>query len=187
MRSLIALLMFLPTVAAAKPLFHFTLVSDQSNADARVPFMGIAKARVSFPDMSGELSMWPDRPDAFEFHVKVDAKTIRASNQMMTRIIKGRQFFDVQNHPLITFNGTGFKLTSDTTAAVTGDMTARGMTRPVEMTVTFASPPAENDGHSPIDFTASTQINRREFGMNAYPVIVGNIVKILIKAQMRPD
>ena len=187
MRLLMAPLILLATTAAATPLVRFTLVSQDSTADARVPFMGIANASARFPQMSGEIAFWPDRQEAFDFHIEIDARAIESSSGMMTRTLKGQKFFDVANHPTITFAGTDFRMTSTTEAQVSGELTARGVTRPVALAVTFATPPMQTDGTMPIDFTASTTIDRREFGMKAYPLIVGNIVKIAINARMEPE
>lgn len=186
MRLLFALLAFLATTAAASPLFQFKLDSEHSSANAKVAFMGLANASAQFPQMSGEMKFWPDRPDAFEFHVVADARAITASNGIMRRTLKGPNFFDAERHPWVTFTGNAIQLTSATTGTVTGDLTARGVTRPITLTVKFASPPLLNNGSEPIDFTAATQINRREFGMTAYPLVVGNTVKIAITARMTP-
>jgi polyisoprenoid-binding protein YceI len=66
-------------------------------------------------------------------------------------------------------------------------VTARGVTRPARLTVTFDVPPASVTGREPIALTATTTIDRRQFGMTAYPLIVGRKVTIRIRARMVPD
>jgi polyisoprenoid-binding protein YceI len=186
MRVLLAILALFATAAAASPLYRFDLVPEHSRATGKVAFLGIANASVQFPKMKGKLELWPDRPEAFAFDVVVDASALTASNGLMRRTLKGKDFFDVEEYPTFKFIGTSIDLNSDTTAKVTGDLTVRNVTKPVTLAVKFASPPTQSDGTSPIDFTATTRIDRRDFEMTAYQLLVGNKVNISIAAQMAP-
>ncbi|NBC88230.1 MAG: polyisoprenoid-binding protein, partial [Alphaproteobacteria bacterium] len=66
-----------------------------------------------------------------------------------------------------------------------GVLTARGVSRPQTLTVTFDSPPGETVG-KPISFTGRTTIDRRDYGMKSYQLIVGNEVDIELRARMVP-
>jgi polyisoprenoid-binding protein YceI len=68
---------------------------------------------------------------------------------------------------------------------VAGDLTARGITRPATLDVTFTADPIAQAG-KPVSFTGTTTIDRRQFGMNSYQLIVGNKVNITLKARMLP-
>lgn len=77
-------------------------------------------------------------------------------------------------------------MTGLATAQVEGQITTRGVTRPAQLAVIFQDPPARANGHNPIQLTARTSINRKDFGMTAYPVVVGKTVTITIDARLMP-
>jgi polyisoprenoid-binding protein YceI len=60
------------------------------------------------------------------------------------------------------------------------------VTRPAVLAVTFRDPPARVTGRDPVELSARTVIDRREFGMTAYSAIVGKKVTITIQARMTP-
>jgi polyisoprenoid-binding protein YceI len=72
------------------------------------------------------------------------------------------------------------------TAELFGDLTVRGVTRPVKFDVLFDQPPAQATGTQPISIIASTKINREDFGMTAMHVIISRMVTIRIQTVMMP-
>ncbi|MEO1648959.1 MAG: YceI family protein, partial [Pseudomonadota bacterium] len=70
---------------------------------------------------------------------------------------------------------------------LTGQLTARGVTKPATLEVTFDTPPLTAPAGEPITFTATTRIDRREYGMKSYQFIVGNKVTITLSAKMLPE
>ena len=77
-------------------------------------------------------------------------------------------------------------MTGPVSATVAGEITARGVTRPAVLAVTFAQPPVRATGREPFSLTARTTIDRRAFGMTAYSLIVGRKVTITIETRMVP-
>ena len=77
-------------------------------------------------------------------------------------------------------------MTGALTARIDGQITARGVTRPAVLAVTFRDPPARATGRDPVELTATTTINRRDFGMTAYSMVVGKKVAITIRARLVP-
>ena len=78
-------------------------------------------------------------------------------------------------------------MTSPTQGSVDGDLTARGVTRPVTLDVSFDMPPAEAAPDDIIILTGTTRINRYDFGMKSYRLIVGKYVNIELRARMVPQ
>ena len=70
--------------------------------------------------------------------------------------------------------------------SITGQLTARGVSRPVTLAVDFDAPLAAKPPGEPIALTATTTIDRRDFGMTSYALIVGRKVDITIRARMVP-
>ena len=153
---------------------------------ARVGFLGIGTRTASFPAVSGSASLSPAAMDRIALDVRIDARQLTASDQLTTDRLKGKNFFDVANHPTVRFNGRALTMTGPATGRVKGDLTARGVTKPVTLDVTFSAPPASATGRESIGLTASTTIDRRDFGMTAYSLIVGKQVKITIRTRLVP-
>jgi len=183
---LLGLAVFVFATAAASPIYRYQLDAGGSAVEARVGFLGVSSKTANFPRMSGAIRLTPDRLDAIDLDVKLDARAITASDKTTQDRLRGAQFFDVERFPTIAFSGQRMVMTGPTTARVDGALTARGVTRPVRLDVTFAHPPAEASGTVPIGFTATTRIDRRQFGMTAYSLVVGRDVAITIKARMIP-
>ena len=101
-------------------------------------------------------------------------------------MLRGRQFFDVAHYPTVTFVGKQMVLTGERTATVSGTMTARGISRAKTMAIVFSIPPVSTDGSEPLAITGTTTIDRREFGMKAFPLVVGNLVRVKITARVVP-
>ena len=74
-------------------------------------------------------------------------------------------FFDVENTPTITFRSTEIRAAEDGSAEVDGELTIRGVTKPVTATGTYAAGP-DAFGNERVAFGIETTVDRREFGIN---------------------
>lgn len=185
MRSICALPLLL-AISAASPLYHYRLDGDHSDVDARVGFFGVASKTAHFSKMSGAISLQPDRLDAIDLDVELDARALTAADSATLGRLKGPNFFDVDHTPTVSFAGHRMMMTGPVTATVDGEITARGVRRPVVLQVAFSQPPAKATGREPIQFSARAMIDRRDFGMTAYSFIVSKKVAITISARMVP-
>jgi polyisoprenoid-binding protein YceI len=162
--------------------------SSASSVTAKVSFLGIGNRTANFPAVTGTAKLTASGGgDAVELNVRIDARQLTASDTLTTNRLKGKDFFDVANHPTVTFAGKRLTLSGPTTGTIDGDLTARGVTRPVKLAVQFAAPPANAGARDPISLIATTRINRRDFGMTAYSLIVGKNVGITINARLTPN
>lgn len=164
---------------------RYVVDDSRSAVEARVPFLGLAHRTARFPDMSGTISFAIDDYEAVDMNFVVDARTLTTGDSQTARL-RGRHFFDVARHPTVSFTGHHIRFTSTRTAQVTGEMTARGVTRPASVAVTFSSPPMDSGGTMPLTVEATTRIDRRQFGMTAFPLIIGNDVDVTIHARVVP-
>lgn len=184
-RRALALLLLFATAASTAPL-RYQIDAPRSQVAAKVAFFGLASKTAQFPKMSGGISLVPGKLDAIDLDISLDAGALVASDRVTTERLRGPKFFDVQRYPTIRFTGREMTMTSERTARVKGAITARGITRPTELAVTFDQPPAQASGRVPIGLTASGTIDRADFGMKAYSLIVGRKVTLTIKAHMVP-
>jgi polyisoprenoid-binding protein YceI len=164
---------------------RYTLDASASNVSAKVPFFGLASKTARFPRMEGAVTIVPGAPEKALIDVTFDATAIEAPDSVTLARLRSDKFFWVEKYPSIRFIGRSLKLSSTTRGTVSGELTARGVTRPATLAVTFNADPITQAG-KPVSFTGTTTIDRRQFGMKAYQLVVGNKVDITLKARMIP-
>ena len=182
---LLALLGLSALAQAASAPLRYTLDASASNVAAKVPFFGLASKTARFPRMEGAVTIVPGAPEKALIDVTFDATAIEAPDSVTLERLRGEKFFWVEKYPTIRFVGRSLKLASPTKGTVSGELTARGVTRPASLVVTFTADPIAQAG-KPVSFTGTTTIDRRDFGMKAYQLIVGNKVDITLKARIIP-
>ncbi len=184
MRALAALPALL--LLGAAPVQKYAIDPAASEVAAKVAFFGLASKTAHFPQMSGGIALSPDAPGRIDLNITLDARSLTASDDVTLSRLKGPDFFSVDRYPTITFIGRDITLRGDQQAVVDGQLTARGVTRPARLTVRFERPPMPVRPGEPLSLAATTVIDRRDFGMTAYPLIVGRKVTISIRARMVP-
>ena len=184
--ALLAMAMPYGLSAQVSDALSYRLDADASEVSARVPFFGLSSKTARFPRMEGTVSVVPEAPEQAVIDVTFDAAAIEAPDETTLRRLKGERFFWVERYPTIRFVGRSFDLDTPTSGRVTGQLTARGVTRTETLEVEFARDPTLAQGSS-VSFTGRMEIDRREYGMRSYQLIVGNRVKIEINAQMVPN
>jgi len=184
---LLTLAVLLPSGIAARAdgALDYRLDANTSAVSARVPFFGIASKTARFPRMEGMVTIVPGAPERAVIDVTFDARAIEAPDETTLKRLRGEKFFWVERHPTIRFVGRSLKMASPTRGTVAGELTARGVTRGETLDVHFASDPGSATGR-PIEFTGEMEIDRRDYGMDSYQVIVGNNVDISLRARMVP-
>lgn len=165
---------------------QYRIDASASNAKAKVAFFGLASKTARFPKISGNARIDPKKISSLSLNVNIDARALTAGDGVTLKRLKGKDFFHVTKYPAVRFSGTGLKLTGPKKGTVSGKLTARGITRPVSLAVTFSQPIAQAGAKKPISLTAVTKINRRDFGMTAYSGIVGKTVKISVNTRLLP-
>lgn len=164
---------------------RYVLDASASNVSAKVPFFGLSSKTARFPRMQGAVTIVPGAPERAVIDVTFDATAIEAPDSVTLARLRGEKFFWVDKYPSVRFVGRSLQLTSPTRGTVTGELTARGVTKPQTLTVTFDADPLAEVG-KPVSFTGTTTIDRRKYGMTSYQLIVGNKVDITLKARMVP-
>ena len=96
---------------------------------------------------------------------KVESISIRTPEQFRAHVLSA-EFFDAANHPEVTFASTELDLREDGTAVVTGDLTIKGITKPIEATGTWVAPTADAFGNTRGHLQLEAVVDRTEFDMN---------------------
>lgn len=164
----------------------YRLDSASSDVSAKVSFFGLASKTARFPAMQGSIALDPADRGKVDLRVNLDARKLQAPDDVTLKRLKGEKFFWVERYPTVSFHGTSMVLKDDRRGRVDGTITARGVTRPVVLDVTFDRPVSQFGDRRPVRIDATTEIDRRQFGMTSYRTIVGKTVKIRILANMVP-
>ena len=96
---------------------------------------------------------------------QVESISIVTPEQFRAHVLSA-DFFDVENHPTVTFTSNDVTLNDDATATVNGDLTIRGVTKPVTATGTWQAPSADAFDNTRAHLQLDTTIDRTEFGLN---------------------
>ena len=96
---------------------------------------------------------------------KVESISIRTPEQFRAHVLGG-EFFDAANHPEVTFTSQDIDIADDGTAKVEGELTIKGITRPVSATGTWVAPAADAFGNTRGHLNLEAVVDRTEFDMN---------------------
>lgn len=97
--------------------------------------------------------------------------------------LQAKEFFDTTTYPTATFSSTKVEMSGPKTAKVTGDLTLRGVTRPVVLDVILNHIGPNMMKQKTVGFSASGVIKRSDFGMTAYLPDLGDEVRIEIESE----
>ena len=157
-----------------------------------VTHIGYAKILGMFREASGRFRFDPETRELGDVEVRVVADSVFSNDERRDGHLRGKDFLDAEAHPEILFTAKGGTPTGETTGTVSGDITIRGVTRPVVLDVTlnriadypFGNPPPEVLGIS-----ARTVLKRSDFGMD-YAVAngwVGDEVELILEFEAVPQ
>lgn len=163
----------------------YTLDTKASSIAAKVPFLGIGSRTATFNTLTGSVAFVPNKPSAAKVNVTIHTRDIKAPDSLTLKRLKSDKFFWVDKYPKATFKGSNLTMTGARKGKISGTLTARGVTRAETLFVTFDRPPTQAAGKA-INLTGSMKINRRNYGMTSFGLIVGKTVTINLKARMVP-
>jgi len=156
-----------------------------SSAQFAVKHMGISTVRGTFTKLSGTAHYDPADVKNDSVEVTIDAASVDSRVEMRDKDLRSDHFFDVAKYPTITFKSTKVESAGPDKLKITGDLTIRGITKPVTLDVDGPSKPV-NDGHGRLHMgvSAATTVSRTDFGMTGYQGMVGNEAALTIDAEL---
>lgn len=171
--------------------------SGHTAAEFRARHMMVTWVRGHFKDVHGSLEFDPENPGTASVEATIDARKLWSGEPDRDAHLKSADFLDVENHPTITFRGRDLVLCGADAAKLRGNLTIRGVTRPVTLDVRSLGrwqTPWWEDGvdkgpKTRAGFVATTRINRQDFGvswngvLDRGGVVVSDDVDITIDAE----
>ena len=160
----------------------WTIDAIHSHVGFVIKHMMVSKVRGRFATFSGQITTAPDPRDS-SVSVTIDATSIDTANHMRDDHIRSVDFFEVENHPAITFASTAVR-DEGGEFFIDGELTIRGTTRPVTLAVETPEFGPGPQGGTKAGFSATTEINRTDFGVSYNGPIPGGGVALGEKVQI---
>ncbi len=156
-----------------------------SSAQFSVRHLGVSTVRGAFTKVTGSATYDPADASKDSLEATIDASSVDTRVQMRDNDLRSPNFFDVQKFPTITFKSKQTKSAGSGKLQITGDLTIHGVTKEVVLDVDGPTAAIQDPmGNQRIGASASTKINRRDFGVNGAPAMAGDDVNITIDVEL---
>ena len=148
----------------------------------------VSKVRGKFEAFEGTIVTNDDLTTS-TVNVTVDLNSINTGSADRDNHLRSADFFEVETHPKMTFVSTGIVQKSETDFVVAGDLTIKGVTKPVELATEFLGEGGDPWGGTRVGIEATAEISRKEFGIDfnipleGGKVMVGDKISIHINAE----
>jgi polyisoprenoid-binding protein YceI len=159
-----------------------------TTAEFIVRHLMVTKVRGRFTDLKGTVTIGEDALDS-SVEVEIGTASITTGDENRDNHLRTADFLEVEKYPGMTFTSTEI-LPKGSEYIVRGDLTLHGVTKPIELNLEFNGVTGDPWGGTRAGFSAATEINRRDYGvdismpMDGGGVVVGDKVKIEIEAEI---
>jgi polyisoprenoid-binding protein YceI len=164
--------------------------STHSLAEFAVRHLMISTVKGRFTEVTGTLIGDDTDPENASIELTIPVLGIDTREPQRDAHLRSADFFEAERYPAIHFRSTRIARAGGDQFTVTGDLTIRGTTRPVTLTVESGGRRKDPWGGERLGFSMATTINRKDFGLHwnqaleAGGVVVGNEVKISVDLQL---
>lgn len=161
---------------------------DHTNVGFVAPHLVVAKVRGGFRQVSGTICLGPTPKESW-VDVTVETGSVDTGLRVRDDHLRSEDFLDAANHPHMRFRSTDLEAFDGRTGKLTGDLTMRGVTRPVTLNLEYLGSVTDHLGQPKVVFEANAQIDREEFGLvwnrplEAGGLLVGRHIELQIEAQ----
>ena len=172
----------------------WTVDPMHSEIQFKVKHMVISTITGSFLEFSGKMQTQSEDKSNFEnsiisFEAKVES--IDTGVEQRDEHLRSNDFFEAEKYPTISFTSTSFKKNgSDTSYDMEGDLTVKGITKPVSLKANYGGTAVDMYGQTKIGFALEGKVNRQEFGLvwsattEEGAVIVSDDIRLVAELQL---
>jgi polyisoprenoid-binding protein YceI len=174
------------TAASATP---YDIDTTHSTVGFKVKHMMVSNVRGQFGDFAGSFTWDAANPQASTVNATIQVASIDTDNEKRDEHLRNADFFDAPTHPTMTFVSTRLEPKGDDLYVMHGDLTLRGVTRPVVLDLEFLGEMSDPKAGTRVGWEARGVINRRDFGvdwsrtLDSGGVVVGDDVTIELAVQ----
>jgi polyisoprenoid-binding protein YceI len=165
----------------------WTLDNLHTHVGFAVKHMMVTTVRGQFKQYSGTLDLDPDDFTKSKFEGEIDVASVDTGNSQRDDHLRTNDFFDAPNHPKITFKSTRIEKKGGDEYVVHGDLTMRGVTKPIALDVEFHGVGKNMHGKTVAGLGATGTINRKDFGVNFNALLEGGGVALGEKVKIEID
>ena len=168
---------------------RWTIDPTHSQVEFAAKHMMITTVKGTFPEFAGAVILDTADPSASSVEVTIQAASLSTRVADRDTHLKSADFLEVEAHPTITFRSTRVAGNLQGSFTVVGDLTIRGTTREVTLDAEFEGQGKDPWGGERVSFTATTTLDRRDFGLtwNAAletgGVLVSHQIKVTLEVQ----
>lgn len=164
--------------------------ASHSQVNFSIRHLMISNVRGKFGTFNGTVDFHEANPASSTVDVTIDVTSITTGDEKRDGHLKSADFFDVEKYPAMKFVHTTVEVTGANTAKLHGNLTIKDVTHPVILDVEYHGQQKTPWGTTSAGFSASTTIDRKDWGLNYNAaletggVLVGEKVKIEIDAEL---
>lgn len=149
-----------------------------------IEHLKISQIYGKFTKLSGTVEYDPANVEASKFDLTVEATSINTGNEARDKHLRTADFFNVEQHPTITFKSTKVVKDDDNELKVTGDLTLLGVTKSITIEIDVKGPAQKGQ----YGFTTELEIKRSDFGMKYGIPMIGDKVDMDISFEvLKPE
>lgn len=144
----------------------WNLDPSHSEVQFKVKHLMISTVTGNFSNMEAKAQTESDDFSTASFEFSAPIQSISTNNEQRDTHLKSADFFDSENHPLLTFKSSKIERVSDERFDVTGDFTIKGISKEVKLNMDFGGIINDPYGNTKAGLTLNGKINRNDFGLN---------------------
>lgn len=190
-RSSVSASAFIAAFALSIPSFAAdTYVLDPGHTEIRFSWshFGVSKMSGMILAYKGAVNFDAATPENSKLDFTAKANSLWTHDAKLTEHLKGADFFAADKHPEISFKSTKVEKTGDTTGKITGDLTIKGVTKPVTLDAKLVFKGPHPMTKTPaLGFQAVTTIKRSDFNVSYLVPAVSDEIDITINTEMNPE
>jgi polyisoprenoid-binding protein YceI len=158
---------------------------NHSAAQFSVRHLGVSTVRGAFTKVSGTAKYDPSDPSKTTLEATIDTNSVDTRVEARDKDLRSPHFLEVEKYPTITFHSKQAKTAGEGKLQITGDLTIHGVTKQVVLDVDGPSAAIKDPwGNQRIGASATTKINRNDFGVSGAPGVVGDEITITIDTEL---
>ena len=191
-KNLLSLALAAALGAAALPALAETWTADTAHSSVgfAVRHMMVSNVKGSFDKFTASVDGDPADPASARISAKIEVASVNTREPKRDDHLRSGDFFDAAKFPEMTFASTKVEKVSANKAKVTGNLSLRGVTKPVVLDVEYTAPVKNPWGKTVVGATATGKVNRQDFGvswsksLDGGGVLVGDEVTIQLELEL---
>jgi polyisoprenoid-binding protein YceI len=173
------------TASTAAQTTTWQIDPAHSSAQFSVKHLGVSTVRGAFTKVSGSAKFDPADPSKVSLEATIDATSVDTRVDMRDKDLRSPNFLDVQKFPTITFRSKHAESAGEGKLRITGDLTIKSTTKEVVLDVDGPTAAIKDPwGNQRVGASATTKINRNDFGVSADAGMIGDDLTITIDAEL---